>query len=52
MGTKSFVIRDVGFVISFGLQITNHESLITNAVGGPPGDRTRDTLIKSQVLYH
>jgi hypothetical protein len=19
---------------------------------GPPGDRTRDTLIKSQVLYH
>ena len=21
-------------------------------VGGPPGDRTRDTLIKSQVLYH
>ena len=20
--------------------------------GGPPGDRTRDTLIKSQVLYH
>ena len=25
---------------------------ITRAVGGPPGDRTRDTLIKSQVLYH
>ena len=21
-------------------------------LGGPPGDRTRDTLIKSQVLYH
>jgi len=21
-------------------------------VGGPPGDRTRDALIKSQVLYH
>ena len=21
-------------------------------VGAPPGDRTRDTLIKSQVLYH
>jgi hypothetical protein len=20
--------------------------------GGPPGDRTQDTLIKSQVLYH
>ena len=24
----------------------------TRIVGGPPGDRTRDTLIKSQVLYH
>ena len=36
--------------------ITNHESQITNhksqMIGGPPGDRTRDTLIKSQVLYH
>ena len=21
-------------------------------VGGPPGDRTRDTVIKSHVLYH
>ena len=28
---------------------------VTNDIetrGGPPGDRTRDTLIKSQVLYH
>ena len=25
---------------------------VSNVVGGPPGDRTRDTLIKSQVLYH
>ena len=24
----------------------------SQVVGGPPGDRTRDTLIKSQVLYH
>ncbi len=23
-----------------------------NVLSGPPGDRTRDTLIKSQVLYH
>jgi hypothetical protein len=22
------------------------------AVGGPPGDRTQDTVIKSHVLYH
>ena len=21
-------------------------------IGGPPGDRTRDTVIKSHVLYH
>ena len=26
--------------------------LICLKVGAPPGDRTRDTLIKSQVLYH
>jgi len=25
---------------------------LPQVVGGPPGDRTRDTLIKSQVLYH
>ena len=25
---------------------------IAGYFGGPPGDRTRDTLIKSQVLYH
>ena len=34
---------------------TNHKSKLLNhqcSVGGPPGDRTRDTLIKSQVLYH
>ena len=23
-----------------------------NFIGGPPGDRTRDTVIKSHVLYH
>ncbi len=24
----------------------------TVSIGGPPGDRTRDTVIKSHVLYH
>ena len=34
-------------------EIANHKSQITNRKwSGPPGDRTRDTLIKSQVLYH
>ena len=28
------------------------EAGILDEAGGPPGDRTRDTLIKSQVLYH
>ena len=26
--------------------------ILSGICGGPPGDRTRDTLIKSQVLYH
>jgi hypothetical protein len=30
----------------------NGTSLYKYLHGGPPGDRTRDTLIKSQVLYH
>ena len=40
--TRPFSIRNSRFTI--------HDSLFT--IGGPPGDRTRDTLIKSQVLYH
>ena len=31
---------------------TSKSAFLLGVSGGPPGDRTRDTLIKSQVLYH
>ena len=34
------------------LEYVKNKSMELSECGGPPGDRTRDTLIKSQVLYH
>jgi hypothetical protein len=34
------------------INITRKRKRLDALAGGPPGDRTRDTLIKSQVLYH
>ena len=34
------------------LDYPNQANELSVGFGGPPGDRTRDTLIKSQVLYH
>ena len=35
-----------------GLPSRSSQRATRAKAGGPPGDRTRDTLIKSQVLYH
>src|SRR5262249_37037044 len=37
---------------SFALRYGGHPFSLALAKDGPPGDRTRDTVIKSHVLYH
>ena len=39
-------------LISAGISPDRRSQKTTDFIGGPPGDRTQDTVIKSHVLYH
>jgi hypothetical protein len=41
-----------GTIAPPAIELTGKLRKLLRKSGGPPGDRTRDTLIKSQVLYH
>ena len=48
---KAFqTLRQVAGIVAANPNLAFQVSL--EKADGPPGDRTRDTLIKSQVLYH